>query len=163
MVRLDEGCKYNAASHGYCWNHQRKRTDKKWLATLEKQKAKRSTPIKVKPKPPKPKPVSLKKIRYYSKTRAAEYRQYAIDRKAYFEKPENYYCQMYPHLQATTIHHAKGKIGKLLLDQRWWIRLSIEAHMWAEGNPDEAKAIGLSLSRLAKEQNDADENSPEED
>lgn len=52
----------------------------------------------------------------------------------------------------TTIHHAKGRVGSLYLDEKYWVALCMEAHEWVEKNPNEAKAKELSLSRLAVNQ-----------
>jgi hypothetical protein len=57
-------------------------------------------------------------------------------------------CKVYPDREATTIHHMKGRIGDLLLDTKFWIGVSLEAHKRIEENPDWAKSKGYSLSRL---------------
>lgn len=49
---------------------------------------------------------------------------------------------------ATECHHKKGRIGKLLLDTRYWLAVSREGHKWIEEHPIEAKEKGWSLSRL---------------
>lgn len=43
----------------------------------------------------------------------------------------------------------KGKIEELLLEEEFWCPLCEEHHTWAENNPDEAKAIGISLDRAS--------------
>jgi len=50
----------------------------------------------------------------------------------------------------TTVHHAKGRIGTLLLNVKYWVPLCMQAHEWVERNPKEAKEKGLSVSRLEK-------------
>lgn len=52
--------------------------------------------------------------------------------------------------KATQVHHAKGRVGKLLLDKRYWKAVSDEGHRKIELNPNWAKENGFSISRLAK-------------
>ena len=58
-------------------------------------------------------------------------------------------CAVCPHLKAEDIHHMKGRDGKLLLDQRYWLAVSREAHI--KITEDSAWAIreGYSLPRHA--------------
>lgn len=50
-----------------------------------------------------------------------------------------------------TLHHMKGRIGSLLHDKRYFKALCWSHHQWVELNPDEAKRMGLSLSRLSND------------
>ena len=50
--------------------------------------------------------------------------------------------------RATEVHHAKGRIGKLLLDVSKWLPVSAVGHKWIHDNPKEAMKRGLILSRL---------------
>lgn len=76
-------------------------------------------------------------------------------------------CAVFPSRPATEIHHAKGKNGyadkwardndiPLLIDERFWIPLSSdgmhEAHRLIEENPNWAKEMGYSKSRLEKKE-----------
>lgn len=74
---------------------------------------------------------------------------YAESRRVFLQK--NPHCAVYPHLKATTIHHKKGRLGKLLLDQKYWLAVSMQGHVYIELHPVEAKLKGWSVSRLAKE------------
>lgn len=72
----------------------------------------------------------------------------------YSEKREQFlltrWCAYHGHgCIPTTVHHAKGRIGSLYLDERYWRALCMSAHDWVEKNPDKAKELGLSESRLA--------------
>ena len=49
------------------------------------------------------------------------------------------------------LHHAKGRVGALLTDVRYFKALCRKCHRWAEENPDQAKALGISLSRLGND------------
>ena len=53
--------------------------------------------------------------------------------------------------KATDLHHAKGRVGALLTDVRYFKALCRKCHRWAEENPDQAKALGISLSRLSND------------
>lgn len=52
---------------------------------------------------------------------------------------------------ATEIHHKKGRIGDLLIDIRYFLAVSDEGHKKIEANPEWAKKMGYSLSRLSKD------------
>jgi hypothetical protein len=41
------------------------------------------------------------------------------------------------------VHHRRGRIGRLLRDQRFWTAVCAECHEWIHGNPNEARKIGL--------------------
>lgn len=44
-----------------------------------------------------------------------------------------------------TIHHTRGRAGALLLDERFWLAVSMEGHRWIEDNKAEAKRRGWTL------------------
>lgn len=50
---------------------------------------------------------------------------------------------------AADVHHKKGR-GPYLLDDSTWLPVCRPCHSWIENNPEEAKKLNLSLSRLAK-------------
>lgn len=88
----------------------------------------------------KPKDVSIsmaKKLKEYSRL------------KAIFLK-KNPMCKVYKDKKATTIHHMAGRVGDLLLDTKYWIGVSFEAHVEIENNPDWAKSKGYSVTRTDK-------------
>lgn len=47
-----------------------------------------------------------------------------------------------PH-PATDIHHKRGRLGKLLLDERHWLPCCKQAHDWIHRNPALARALNL--------------------
>lgn len=51
------------------------------------------------------------------------------------------------------VHHKKGKIADLYLDTTFWLPACRPCHVWVENHPEEAIALGLSLPRLATENN----------
>lgn len=68
-------------------------------------------------------------------------------------------CVVFPKAIATTVHHAKGRIGyadqfardsgiTLLMDQRYWVPASLDGHRYIEEHPAEAKEREWSFSRL---------------
>lgn len=95
--------------------------------------------------PEKGKPQGIKRV---SKKRAGELAEYTIKKKKFLEV--NPRCAVFPSLRATTIHHKKGRVGSLFLDERFWLGLSMKAHKWVEENPQEAYKLGYSLLRLEK-------------
>lgn len=52
--------------------------------------------------------------------------------------------------EATDIHHTMGRTGDLFLDYSTWIGVCRHCHTWIETHPNEAKELGLSASRLSK-------------
>jgi hypothetical protein len=49
---------------------------------------------------------------------------------------------------STDVHHMKGRIGDLLLDQAHWLSVCRGCHYWIEMRPQEAKELGFSINRL---------------
>ncbi len=90
-----------------------------------------------------------KPIKKVSEKRSVENLQYAADRIVFLGKPENKICPI-TKKPTTDVHHKKGRIGSLLLDQRYWVALSREGHKYVEENPEWAKMNGFSLNRLSK-------------
>lgn len=85
-----------------------------------------------------------------SKSMINKMNEYGKLKKEFLSKPENKYCPVFPNKTATQIHHKKGRIGKLLLDTRYWLAVSHDGHEKIERNPIWAKQMGYSLSRLSK-------------
>lgn len=89
--------------------------------------------------------------------RRARVAQYTRDRKWFLA--EHPWCewglrQTPPvHIRSTEVHHSRGKVGRLLLDQRFWFAVSREGHIWIHGlsrvngkivaNVHEARKLGL--------------------
>jgi len=48
---------------------------------------------------------------------------------------------------ATDIHHKKGRVGKLFLDDSEFLAVCRMCHTWIENNPAEAKLLDFSKSR----------------
>lgn len=56
-----------------------------------------------------------------------------------------------PHVKCygvMTIHHAKGRIGDLMTDQRYFRMLCAAHHKWVHRNHDKAVELGLSFPEL---------------
>lgn len=79
--------------------------------------------------------------------RAKEERLYIKLSKKFLE--DNPVCQ-FPHCNSfdVTVHHAKGRKGKLLIDIRYFKSLCWIHHFYMEVHPAEAKEYGFSLNRL---------------
>ena len=52
--------------------------------------------------------------------------------------------------RATQIHHRKGRLGALLVDERFWLAVCYPCHGILEANPAWAREQGYSLDRLGK-------------
>lgn len=88
-----------------------------------------------------------KPIKKLSDKRKVENAKYLVLRIEFLGKPENQKCPI-TGKHTTDVHHMKGRIGSLLLDTRYWVALSREAHKFVEENPEWAKENGYSLNRL---------------
>lgn len=84
-----------------------------------------------------------------SEKRKIDNLKYSAQRIVFLGKPENKICPItgWP---TTDIHHKKGRVGDLFLDERYWVALSREGHQYVEDNPEWAKENGFSLDRLSK-------------
>jgi hypothetical protein len=45
--------------------------------------------------------------------------------------------------RATEVHHARGRVGTLLIDERFWVAVSRPGHRWIEDNKELARKSGL--------------------
>ncbi len=88
----------------------------------------------------KPKPINK-----FSKNMKIELTEYTHLRRQFLK--EHPACAVYPHMRSTTIHHQRGRIGDLLCDTRFWLAVSMEAHILIESEPIWAKEMGYSLKR----------------
>lgn len=93
----------------------------------------------------KPKPAA--KIKPVSDKRKIENLKYSAQRIIFLGKPENKICPI-TKKPTTDIHHKRGRVGSLFLDERYWVALSREGHRYVEENPEWAKENGYSLNRL---------------
>lgn len=53
-------------------------------------------------------------------------------------------------IEATEIHHKKGRVGSLLNDTSFWLAVSREGHTWIDNNPDEARKLGFLINSSHK-------------
>lgn len=64
------------------------------------------------------------------------------------------YCEIHgPNctVKATCAHHSEGRIGDKLKDTTKWVPSCSNCNHWCESHPKEAKAKGVSKSRLTNE------------
>ena len=89
-------------------------------------------------------------IRKKSKKLTQQEREYRIVKTRFLS--ENPIC-MFPDCNSheVTLHHAKGRIGTLLTDKRYFKSLCWPHHQHIEQNPALARKLGLSYSRLIKD------------
>ena len=96
-----------------------------------------------------------------SKKRAIENAKYTVQKIQFMSKSENKICPV-TYQPTTDIHHKMGRVGfadswarinniPMLLDERYWLAVSREGHRQIEENPEWAKEMGYSLSRLSNE------------
>lgn len=98
----------------------------------------------------KPQPTGKqKKIPSRSPKRSKQEAEYSKIRKEFLTKHPM--CQA--HLPqvctqvSTDVHHMKGRIGDLLLDQTHWLSVCRGCHYWIEMRPEAAKLLGFSKNR----------------
>ena len=53
---------------------------------------------------------------------------------------------------STDVHHKAGRVGENYLKVGTWLSVCRSCHRWIEENPEEAKELNLSQSRLNNEQ-----------
>ena len=87
-------------------------------------------------------------INKVSKKMAKINAEYSVLRKEFLsEKPmcqaKVYNCT----LKSTDVHHIKGR-GKYHLDISTWLSVCRNCHNWIENNPEEARELGYSLSKM---------------
>lgn len=88
-----------------------------------------------------------KKIRRFTSKREAMKRIYAIRRRDFLI--ENPWCawglkQTPPvRIRAEEVHHTRGRIGRLLIEEKFWVGVSKAAHRWIHDNIDAARGLGL--------------------
>ena len=100
------------------------------------------------------------RIRPFSKIRSAQIREYSKRVQAWKERPENRQCRVAGCTRrADDNHHSRGRIGTLLLDQRFWVPVCRQHHDWIGAHPAEARALGLiaPLGQWNTKPNDGDE------
>ena len=91
----------------------------------------------------------LKRIKSVSDKKLIELAEYRIVRDIYLK--DHPICEFYTcDCREVELHHAKGRVGSLLTDIRYFKSLCREHHIFIEKNPVLAKEMGLSLSRLDK-------------
>jgi hypothetical protein len=98
----------------------------------------------------KPQPTGKqKKIPSRSPKRSKQEAEYSKLRKEFLTK----YPMCQAHLPqvctqvSTDVHHMKGRIGDLLLDEAHWLSVCRGCHYWIEMRPQEAKQLGFSKNR----------------
>jgi len=98
-------------------------------------------------KTPKKKESRSYRIKNASDKKLVELKEYRVVRDRYLA--DNKVCE-HPDCKnpSEDLHHAKGRVGKLLTDVRYFKALCRKCHRWVEENPEQSKEIGLSLSRL---------------
>ncbi len=78
-----------------------------------------------------------KPIRKVSAERSNRLRVYHGKRKLFLTAYTG--CGVFPKLQATEIHHTRGRIGRLLNMTEFWVPVSRKGHDWINANPAEAR------------------------
>lgn len=73
-----------------------------------------------------------------SKKREAQNRKYLKIRRKFLEDK---FCEV-TGKPAQEVHHIKGRIGDLLLDQKFWMAVSREGHNWIHNNVNLAREKG---------------------
>ena len=89
------------------------------------------------------------RIRSVSKKESARKGKYEAKRRPYLEKHPRCEVNAVPECTRVSVdvHHMKGKIGDLLLDERWWMPTCRFCHGYIEDHPAEARQRGWSKSR----------------
>lgn len=90
-----------------------------------------------------------KSISPVSKKRQVEMDEYSKKRVAFLALHNNCQAKLVGCTgKATDIHHSKGRVGDNYLNISTWFALCRACHSYLETNPEEAKELGFSASRL---------------
>ncbi len=101
----------------------------------------------------KEKKAPAKGINKVSKKRQKELGEYTFKKREFLKL--NPKCAVYPHLQAIDIHHIRGKIGDLFLNEDYWLPVSRAGHNWIHENMIDAQKLGFVMLRnVADEKED---------
>jgi len=82
-------------------------------------------------------------LRRRSKKRTIQNNQYLLDRAMYLRGHRS--CQVCGIRGSTQIHHKRGRIGKALLDQDFWLAVCFWCHERITNEPQWAKEHGYRL------------------
>lgn len=89
-------------------------------------------------------PVKRRKfVRSISRGRAKLLREYSNRQKRWKNLGANRRCRRCGCGGRMECHHIRGRIGALLLDERFWAPLCPACHRWVGEHPREARAAGL--------------------
>ena len=79
-----------------------------------------------------------------SKRRQAQSRGYPAAARAFVaaERAAGKTCPVYPGVLLTEVHHSRGRSGKLLMEQQFWIAVSEQGHRRIHEHPLEARKRG---------------------
>lgn len=96
-------------------------------------------------RPPKSKPATKKRP-----SDSSRQRQYRKDAEAFIKKWPMCACHVdllkYEGVKcsedSSEVHHMRGRLGPLLLDQRFWVPVCRKAHAWIDANRKKARQYG---------------------
>lgn len=86
------------------------------------------------------------RIRPLSKKRHKETVEYNAKAKVFLQK--NRFCAVFPSQKSNQVHHMKGRIGDLLLNEEFWLPVSQDGHEKITNNSQWAFDNGFSLLRI---------------
>lgn len=89
-----------------------------------------------------------KPLKKQSKARAREMRLYYEEKTEFLLRPENLVCAIcrvlgVSPMAATEVHHSRGRIGRLLRDQRFWVGSCRSCREIPHSRPAWAREMGL--------------------
>ena len=84
----------------------------------------------------------VKFVRRISEALAAELKKYKQLKILWKSKPENKHCRVCQ-ASASELHHARGRLGPLLCDERHWIPLCWRCHRRVHAEIEWARENGL--------------------
>lgn len=82
---------------------------------------------------------SSKRLSQLSSKQRARLALYRKQRAIFLERRQ---CAVFPKIRATEIHHVRGRLGTLLLDERFWLPVSRRGHQWIDANRRAAQERG---------------------
>lgn len=99
----------------------------------------------------------VKRLRRESKTRSAQNREYRKEAREFVRKLAGMVCPVWANIselrhgmryghqitsRITEVHHTRGRVGRLLLEKKYWLGVSKLGHRWIHEHPEEARKHG---------------------
>lgn len=130
-------CNFHAGPSGFCMHHPGYKIDKNGEVSLSDA----------------PKEEKKPSIAKRGEKLKEAFKGYKKQVKAFLSRPENLKCKINQagcKQVSECVHHAAGRTGEKLKDEKDWIPSCTSCNQWVEENDAEARRLGFKKSRITK-------------